>query len=427
MNLEVVTCLALIPVGMADQDGGVRPSELGTGLAVMLVGWVVFQMSCSFLFNHPDQDMRRYSHEILFHVISMFNAIMILQAFDMLIQKYVSGGGSSEFRFCTYTVQMLFLFVVLQIQQKNEGKKDKLNAKCFGVLVSNMVGLSAINVWCTLQRFQIFESSALSSLFVVPIAALTHIILMFISEWVRAQIVGSECDEAKKMWGETVKKGENDATSFALSFMLVQSLCYATCGSLPDTLGILTHCDGNEAAMLSLGMVISSVLAIPASFVSENRPMAVISCTLFSFSAWCLTFASVAMTSSLLSISDKMVLATVTVLFITFISVLGISFADKIADSDATSEKCDAALMKLIMLFGICVTLAWVQCFRVAVSELYSPGEPMWIPFGVLIVIFTQTVPAWRFYIAGALELQYAQGELRQELLDGERGGEGTQ
>jgi len=417
MNLCVIVFSSLVATALAD---GEAPSALGTGIAATLIVGIGFQMACIFLFNFEDADIRKYSYEALSGIVAMLIAILVLDAFNILIQTYVLDGATMEVQFGTYTIETLFLFVVLQVRSIG-------SARHLGMLVSNMLGLAAINMWCTLQSYKFFGSNSSNSLLILPLMLVIHMILVFIFDGVRSKRLVNEVDESAKLWDEAVEEWEIVSTSFALSFLSVQSIRYAICGSLPDKLGIITSCEHKAVALLLVFLIFSASFAVLDNFIPEHgrRLMAVVKCTLSMCPAWCLTFGSMGIVSRLLSIDDKMALAAIAAPIVTCISVVAVLIGDKAVHGHRGGRR-DAAIEKFITLVGVCVVFAWLQCFRVAVSEL--PGEPMWIALAMLAFAVMFMLPAWRGYILPTATVQQRGAEeLNEKLLRGSSGGEGIQ
>jgi len=97
---------------------------------------------------------------------------------------------------------------------------------------------------------------------------------------------------------------------------------------------------------------------------------------------------------------DKMLLAVVLTLVISFISFSSIRVLDLIADMDCTGQKTDKAIIQIIKAIGILVGFGWEQCFDEAVESISAVmPQPHVAKMFLALFCVAVIVPAWKWYL----------------------------
>merc|ERR1719410_557060 len=183
MKLWVALLLACVPAALADSG---MQSELGTGIAMTLVIGILYMMAMLYLFNFPDDDIKRYAYEIASNVISWFVAVVVFGVSSLCIQGFDS---RAEWQLGSSAIQMLFWLVILQLQCTHRNTHT--------LFVSGCLSLAAVNMWCTLQRQKVvsMEMFQTSSVWFLLLAFVVQVLLYLVSNKLRGIRIGSEADE----------------------------------------------------------------------------------------------------------------------------------------------------------------------------------------------------------------------------------------
>merc|ERR1719329_1413255 len=211
-------------------------------------------MSVFYLLNHNDQDMRRYSANVVSSTISIFCAVLMFEAVNGFCEEKLGmDDWDAIHQFGFDFAHMVLWFTLMQcalaktsgamltVEQKEDAHLElmELDMKCYATLLAHMTGFAAINAFAQLQQTEIFSSYSLVSLLVVPIALVTMYLMQRVSDNIRERIAlgdGRE-DEFETLWDEETEEAENDVMGLALSFTAVQSIRFLIGGFLPNIEG----------------------------------------------------------------------------------------------------------------------------------------------------------------------------------------------
>ena len=80
-----------------------------------LFGAISSQLSLYYLTNHPDDDMRKYSYEIINATVSIFSAVLVFQSFNDMVETFFLEGKSLEFVVLVDMLHLLVWFWILQL------------------------------------------------------------------------------------------------------------------------------------------------------------------------------------------------------------------------------------------------------------------------------------------------------------------------
>ncbi|CAE7690812.1 HMA1 [Symbiodinium pilosum] len=200
------------------------------GVASTLVGAMVFLMCLTYLTNHSDKDIRRYSYEVISQTIAIFCAVMIFQYMNDVTVKVVQMFGLQRFHFLVQMCQMLVWYAALEfhlyymsfqgaiVLAKHKLKEvpgmkpsservsvwtalsslvnpehvmlqqlhpldhiEDLQSQmtCWKVLLSHVAGFASINAFGTLQQMETFSKSWQMSVWIVGLAALSLLLLQW--------------------------------------------------------------------------------------------------------------------------------------------------------------------------------------------------------------------------------------------------------
>ena len=83
-------------------------------IAVTLFGAISPQLSLYYLTHHPDDDMRKYSYEIINATVSIFLAVLVFQSFNDMLETFFLEGKSLEFVVLDDMLHLLVWFWILQ-------------------------------------------------------------------------------------------------------------------------------------------------------------------------------------------------------------------------------------------------------------------------------------------------------------------------
>jgi len=245
-------------------------------------------------------------------------------------------------------------------------------------------------------------------------------------------------------WEEETYESENEISSLAISFLLLQAIRYNLTGVMPDAFGIeeenYTHPKKDIYYLTGCGLILAVCCCIIVVVTAESFPenvkipggtvksmvkrMCLIGqgTTAMGF-AWALMYTSKWQLTILTSpmnpncVTARVMLA-VCISVIAFFIILGL---DHLADMKSTGEKTDKAIIAIITSLSILVGFTWEQSFDGAVEVLadskFKEHKVMAV-MTLTVAIFTIVYPQWRKYILRTLlrlkdekEAQEAKGE----------------
>jgi len=285
----VLVALSSLFVSAEEGEKEETTSPVACAISVMLLGTIGFQMILFYLTNHSDDDMRRYTWQVISTTISIFCAVLLFQAFDTIITVYFIEGCSPAKEFGIDMAHMLFWLTCLQlVLAKTSGaigeppagglKAVTLNMKCWAVLFAHIAGFSAINAWGSLQHLEFFSSSPWRAALVVPTAAaglgIIYMCFDHIREWVAMGDDG-EVDLYEEAWNLETGEAENDIAGLVLSFLTCQAVRFSIAGALPSEEGVetedirWTHPVSQDLALFGIG-VLGACLSVAALIFSKH-------------------------------------------------------------------------------------------------------------------------------------------------------------
>jgi len=396
-------------------------SPVAIAISVMLLGSIGFIMMIFYLTNHPDEDIRTYSWQVLSMTISIFCSVLMFQACNGVVTEYIGD---------TVLINMVQLITWLGLLQlvlaKTSGAIDKhpkslraveLDMKCWAVLFAHLTGFSSINAWGSIQQTGYFSASPSSSLLVLPLQLVGLFAVFHILDGIRWRIANSddgEVDEYEEAWDEEAEESENDVAGLSLSFLTVQALRFKFCGILPNAEGVLTgfeatHVEVYELLLCGILFAAGSVVVLwLATYIREGdekkeRFAAVINNYCSMGFAWCVFYGTKWWISSLHFTNEETLLRVVLALVLSAGSFLFIFFLDKLEDNELLGKDANESLEVIIEGLGILVGFSWEQSFDVAVEDITTSAKSLMPPslsrLLMSIVLIAVVLPAWRYYI----------------------------
>jgi len=418
-------------------------AAVNTGISIMLLGSVGFMMSLFYLVNHHDEDMKKYSWQVISSTISIFSAVLLFQAVNGMLEEFVLEGHSWQFKLIAGMVHMLCWFVMLQLalayisgaigstaeeREKTDLKKMRLMLKSWAVLLGHITGFAAINAFAVLQ--QDVPRHPLSTFLVAPIAWGFVILLGHATDFYREKLNAGDgkVDACEEAWDEETEETEDDVVGLVVSFMVVQTLRFLIGGWLPNSEGEdpealqSKHSDFQVLLLFSAGLIFAILEVLRLMYVKAKlkrftpQLRNVVAMTF----SWCLFFsADWFISGHFFRMTEGGVLKTVILaLFVTAISLSMIWTLDQIADDDSTDAKADKAIRAVVQALAILVGFSWERAFDTGVGCL---AENVTLLNGavtklILAVVLAATViPAWRIHILPTIIAYEEQEEAEEE------------
>jgi len=449
-TISMLVCLAafLLHVAVAEEVEEDKASPSSVAIALTLLGSVSFMMILYYFTNHPDEDMKKYTYDVISQTISIFCAVLMFQACNDLTE-YFFGLEESPiwFQLLIDICQLIFWYVILQVSlavisgaldeygftPKNIESAD-LNSQCFAVLLAHMTGFASINAFGTMQQLAIFRCNWWMSALVVPIAMQILFAVERFTARVREHIMladDGEKDDYEELWDESTAEAEDDIMGLTVSFLSVQSIKYGICGFLANQEGVepwdvlSKHGFGQSFSLYSMAVIfavgtIVFYLRVPANTKegkeeldmheelegnaeeeARQRKIEVARQVLGMSYAWANFYAvKWYMASFTLVQHDRMLLAVLLAMLLSFSSFALIRCLDWLADLDFTPQEIDAAIVFFIKAIGVLVGFSWEQCFDEATACLSSVVRfPHTTKTALAVFCGLIIVPAWRIYI----------------------------
>lgn len=429
---RMLAVLALVETTvMAEKEGSEPESPVGVAISVMLLGSMCFFMSLFYLVNYPDDDIKRYSWQVVSSTLSIFCAVLLFTGLNGLVTEYIVDDTWKRWEYWAVTVNtaqvliwMLVLNVVLAFTSGSFSKKGalrevQLNTECWAVLFAHLTGFATINAIGGWQHLPFFAQSDAHSLLVLPIGLLVLLVLYQILYWLRETIAkgdDAKIDEYEKVWDDASEDAEMDIAGLSLSFAAVQSLRYHVSGVLPDVEGVegdntaYTHDPSQVYKMLGMS-VIFVMLAVIFLFIGKKteedttpRRMASImqhfcsnafAWSVFFGAQWALYWIDFTRELALLHVSLAIVLS-----FVSFVLIFGL---DKVADYEGTGSSADKAIRSIVVALGVLVGFSWERSFDTATDYAVNSLLPAYRnPLSKLLLSLALSLivlPAWRIYI----------------------------
>jgi len=457
-TLFTIFVAMLLRISRAEEEHSEVSSPASVAIAATLLGSVSFMMTLYYCTNHPDDDMKKYSYEVISKTISIFCAVLLFQSCNDLVEFYFDLDKEPLlFQLFVDFSHLLLWYGVLQlavafisgalhecVYRPSSTEFAELNAQCFAVLLAHMTGFASINAFGTVQQLAFFRSSWWTSALVVPIASTMLFMASRFTAAIRKHISlrdDGEQDEYEQLWDETTKDAEDDVMGLTISFISVQSMKYGVSGFLANQEGeepwqVMSRHGVSQSIILYLIATILAIstftfyITVPVT-TSEaqvkdieaeeeeeeeekekeeeeeageerNRKISIARNALGMSYAWSNFYALVwcMAGSSFVTEEDSMLLAVLVAMLLSFSSFSLIWVLDKLADEDWTPDEVDDAIRFFITAIGVLVGFAWEQCFDKATASLSSVNR---CPHTtkVLLAIFCGLiiVPAWRIWI----------------------------
>eukprot|EP00927_Polykrikos_kofoidii_P025263 TRINITY_DN22730_c0_g1_i1.p1 TRINITY_DN22730_c0_g1~~TRINITY_DN22730_c0_g1_i1.p1 ORF type:complete len:609 (+),score=91.25 TRINITY_DN22730_c0_g1_i1:34-1860(+) len=414
-------------------------------IAATLMLLITFQMLLFYMMNHKDDDMRRYTYEVISSTVSIFCAVLLFQSANALLTAMM-GEVSEAVECIAHMVHMMFWYIVVQlalahisgaigevtgrvVDYNDETANDKVKADMasFAVLLAHMTGFASIFAWGTLQQLSPFSSSPIMSLLIVPLALLGQCALQRVANMIRTKVAfgdDGEWDQAEIVWNEQTCEAEDDIMGLCCSWLLSQSFRFWIVGVLPNVEGadgMPTHSCGQTILLAIVGVGLSLFIGVvvalrEAGKASEDvqeedtvkgRFINSFICMLGMSMSWCVFFSSMWYMANIeyrLTTTggeeNPMVLTISTAFFASVVGFILIYALDKLADADWTPETVDAGIRRVIAFYGFAIGFAWEKCFDAATEVLSeSLPSPRLSKLVLAVLCAAVVVPAWRWYV----------------------------
>jgi len=474
-----------------EEEEEVDPVDLT--LAISLLGFITIIMALFWLVNYDDQDMKIYIWGVLSNTLSIFLAVLMFTTLSMVVHRFVPEDASTEIVIFVDFMQLAFCFVLMQFAVAyisgsfekqpfggagtegmtiSEQKQQRVRRfKSVATLLAHSSGFAAINFGGAIQHMKCFLDTPLLMFVVPPALFVFQLIACRLVRRIRtnsiknilANNVGHAYQQMSPVaeapvvveeqagvewcvekWEEETYESENEISSLAISFLLLQAIRYNLTGVMPDAFGIeeenYTHPKKDIYYLTGCGLILAVCCCIIVVVTAESFPenvkipggtvksmvkrMCLIGqgTTAMGF-AWALMYTSKWQLTILTSpmnpncVTARVMLA-VCISVIAFFIILGL---DHLADMKSTGEKTDKAIIAIITSLSILVGFTWEQSFDGAVEVLadskFKEHKVMAV-MTLTVAIFTIVYPQWRKYILRTLlrlkdekEAQEAKGE----------------
>mmetsp|Transcript_36643 Transcript_36643/g.103354 ORF Transcript_36643/g.103354 Transcript_36643/m.103354 type:complete len:582 (-) Transcript_36643:84-1829(-) len=442
-----ILVLASVATLVAGEGGEYGASEAANqGISIMLLGSVGFMMGIFYLVNFKDEDIIKYTWQVISSTISIFSAVLLFQAVNGVVEEFVIGeGASDEFKLVVAVVHMLLWFALLQLvlawisgaigstvieEDTEEFETMELNLKCWAVLFGHITGFAAINAFAIFQ--QMVPRNLLATFLVAPLAWLSIYVLGLGTDRVREHValaddgVKDKCEEA---WDKETEETEDDIIGLAVSFIFAQTLRYFVSGELPDAEGnepdkrLSGH--SNLEVLLLVGMsVIFTAANVARTILIKGRAPGRLTpqmrnIVMMDF-AWCFFFsADWWISSNFFATEHGMIKEVILALFVTAVAFIMIFFLDTLADKfKKSASDVDQALRAIVQAYGILIGFSWEKAFDVAVEECTEFLDFMNAAVAKLmlaLILAAVVIPAWRLHILPNIMDMEAEEEMEEK------------
>jgi len=453
----------------AEGGGGEVESEskqVKVAVAVMLLGSITFQMSMFYLVNYPDEDIQRYSYQVIGMTISIFSAVLLFQGFNGVIEAHLIERYPKQ-ELLIDMIHMLWWFILMQLvtavfsgalpilgaaakfEHDIHGlrKYRHLNLMCFAKMLAHMTGFAAINAFTTLQETAFFASSSPSSLLILPLAFSSLVIVFRGTDFVRERISNADgvIDEHEQLWDQETEESENDVVGLCLSFTTVQSVRYFVAGHLPDKEGDLPdslvppRLEMHGLLLVAIGWAFASLFFSMwlrkkpwrnHKTAAKARYARICQNWLMMCFAWSLLFAADAtvQATGYFPSSSGILAKVVVALSVSLASFAVIFVLDRVADSQASATggregAVDASIDQIIASKALLIGFTWESAFDTAVDKISkTPGMssngflgPATMKLLLSLLLCLIVIPAFRMYILPTVHAHEKEEEFEEE------------
>jgi len=465
-TLQVLVLAIIATIGACEEEA---VTHADVGVALMTIGSIGFMMGLFYLVNHHDEDMRKYSWQVISNTISIFSAVLLFQAVNGVLKHYALKGTeeNSGIQLFVGIVHFMVWYVLLQVllaaivgaidavpfwelfckdeTAKNAlpsevEQKTKLMLECWAVLMGHITAFAAINMFGIIQ--QMMSKWIWLSALAVPLAWVLMEMLFALAVFLRQREIAKDNkkDEREKLWIHHTKETEDDVIGLCISFLIVQVLRFIICGVMPDVEGedgegTPDHTIFDSLYLIGIGMVWIAARLVRTAISEHHLPFSdrkreQIGLITTMGAAWCLLF-SVQWTVNIYSHHTKDAVAKVVIaLAVTFLSLGDITILDKIRDRHATSKRVDKILKSFITTLSMLIGFAWEKCFDSSVDTIAHGGRRIFPPVAtkliLSILLCSIVIPAWRFFILPTI-MEYEEKEEEEEEEEEKEGEEGEE
>ncbi|CAD7946281.1 unnamed protein product [Amoebophrya sp. A120] len=440
-------------------------SFVSLAVSAMLLGSFAFMMAMFYLVNHPDEDMKRYSWQVISATISIFIAVLTFQGIDnTLVNAIITEQGGIRHLLLDFTQQFCWFWILQfalgkatgalggggdedeedetkgenpdEVWLTEEEKEEiELLVMFWGTLIAHINGFAAINSFSDLQQLSFFAQSPFHAILTVPIAFCVIVGLFHLLDSYRERLalLDGHKDDREYMWDAEAEECENDVAGLCLSFLTAQAVTFSTVGIIPDSEGELEHLGDITGEMYIVQfiwclvfMAISVLVTRLCSYLQpeeesfQERILGVMnnwSCMSFSWTTlmlfrWCMFYIGLG--------EDPVFFKVGVALCASCVAFLLITALDNLSDGDFTSDQVDKALRQMILALAILVGFGWEQSFDVGVEALSDKiaifGSHGLAKFLMTVFLLVIVAPAWKIYIIPTyFRLQEEHDDAREE------------
>mmetsp|Transcript_25437 Transcript_25437/g.46185 ORF Transcript_25437/g.46185 Transcript_25437/m.46185 type:complete len:491 (+) Transcript_25437:67-1539(+) len=444
MLMRVLLLASLIAAVLAEK--ATAPSEMGLAIAATLIGAVGFQVALLYLTNHPDDDMRRYTYEIINATTSIFSAVLIYESFDDVIRANFLEGQPVAVCVLANFAHMFFWFLVMQAalayfsgaigEPPTSMEAMELNVKSVAILLAQLAGFASISAWGSLQQLDYFNTPEMSFA-VLPITYAGQFMLHTLFDSIRQVVALSddgEMDEFEIAWQKETGECEKNILGLTLSFNLIQAVRFSITGTLPDKEGEFdwqtrqrAQLAGQQFWLYGIGISFACLMTLLFVLMARSKEAEekmkkheeyedgdgdeeeedileqAISCGILTMSmafAWCMVFGTRIWLAAWPQLEDPMLSSIVLTMLVTFGSLSILRPLDMLADADWTGDLIDDAIEQLVKAIALLVGFCWAMSFDSALHAATFALPHMYIAKLLLAILSVCIIaPAWRWYL----------------------------
>eukprot|EP00747_Dinoflagellata_sp_TGD_P209247 gnl/TRDRNA2_/TRDRNA2_82646_c0_seq1.p1 gnl/TRDRNA2_/TRDRNA2_82646_c0~~gnl/TRDRNA2_/TRDRNA2_82646_c0_seq1.p1 ORF type:complete len:657 (-),score=84.77 gnl/TRDRNA2_/TRDRNA2_82646_c0_seq1:127-2097(-) len=432
-------------------------ADIGLIIALLLVGFVVFDMCLLYLLNHSDPQVKSYAFKMTSTCVGIFCAVLFEKGLNRFIE------------YCEIPVIVPYLFVFCLVTVVSYRlRHDKLHFFAVNATLPHLAAFIAIHLFGhhqihTYEELEHDHSSSKGSkehlryLFLIyPLLALfLHVCLTLtgsaarqkllrsgspgdatdganngegagaetVSERneeqeargrrsqrksIRGQILHQE-DEEVEQFCQEIDEAEDESFAIVLSFLIRQGVLYAITGRVPTLDGDYGHHTSSNMGMLfgfvgvsfGLLLILSCVAQKHRSHGACHRFLMFLQVLVAYSFAWCLL--SLGRWVMQTGLAHHAVQKIANAAMFSPLTVVVIIAADKLADLHMLNE---STAYTMIQACGLLVGLAWEKAFSSSVDVLVASTNfhqnPVFQAFGEILLclgIAGITLPAWKWFI----------------------------